>query len=98
VVNGNLKKTEKRYFESKITKRGYRSRATLGYYNPEKLGSFTLINIGPYETEEVCYFELQKQLKKVETQGYSLANKTHAFPAVIIQENTNSYEEFVGLK
>jgi hypothetical protein len=69
-LTSDIRKKEKVYFESDIiqAQKGYR--VCCNYYCSDRCAGFSVKNIGPYESESICYQEMQKQLTKIENNGY----------------------------
>ncbi|WP_199121251.1 hypothetical protein [Pedobacter sp. ASV28] len=69
-LTNNIKVKEKVYQESSIRKAKEGYKVCCNDYCSYKCAGFSVINIGPYESEAICYQELQKQINKVENLGY----------------------------
>lgn len=69
-LTNDIRKKEKVYFESNIIKSQEGYRVCCNDYCSDKCAGFSVKNIGPYESESICYQELQKQLTKIENNGY----------------------------
>jgi hypothetical protein len=88
MVNGKLHDLESVYKGFKIYKSSENFFACLDSYGRTKAGEFTVINIGPYETESVIYQEINRIRKDLEDKGYKefQADK-HTLIAVLISGN-----------
>jgi hypothetical protein len=70
-IVSDIKRTEKVYKATNIFKSEEGYRACCNDYCSDRCAGFSIKNIGPYESEAVCYSELQNQIKRIETLGYT---------------------------
>ncbi|MDZ4070217.1 MAG: hypothetical protein U1C70_00210 [Sediminibacterium sp.] len=83
-LTSDIKKKEKVYFESDIIKSKEGYRVCCNDYCSDKCAGFSVKNIGPYESESICYQEMQKQLTRIENNGYKPYEKyKHMLIAVL---------------
>lgn len=88
MTNGKLNKLEPVYKGFKMYKSTESFFACFDVYKRTKSGKFTIINIGPYDTESVIYQEINRTREDLVSKGYNKAiNSKHTFPANFIYDN-----------
>ena len=91
VTGGDLNKKEL-VFRSSGIKRNIRNndssknlKAVYTSYDQVKVGSFEIINIGPFDTEALVYNELKELIEDLRKKGYIEKTPSHSMPALIIR-------------
>jgi len=84
MTNGELNNKQNVYRSSGLKKYEKGFRAAYTNYESPTVGSFTMINIGPYDTELVAYDALNKVIADLQTQGYKAKTNSHNMPAILL--------------
>lgn len=83
-LTSNIREKEKVYKEVKIFKSEDGYRACCNDYCSNSCSGWRIINIGPFESESICYAELQRQRAKIEAEGYKeYVQYRHMIPGVL---------------
>lgn len=81
----DIRKREKVYKEIRIFKSEEGFYACCNLYCSNVCAEFSIKNIGPYESEAICYAELQKQLKALDNNGYKPYEKSRHMTVGVIE-------------
>lgn len=85
MLNGDLNNKQNVYRTSgpKKYKKGFK--AVYTDYDQLQVDKFTLVNIGPYDTEVVTYGALNSFINELKAKGYKKKSLNHTMPAILLK-------------
>lgn len=85
MLNGELNNKQNVYRSSGLKKFRKGFKAVYTGYDQLQVGEFTMVNIGPYDTEIVAYDALNSFINELKSKGYKKKTINHTMPAIILK-------------